>query len=41
MTPEERAQRSYVRKIKEIILAYEMTQRYLASKARTRSWNGT
>ncbi len=28
MTPEERAQRSYARKIKEIILAYELTQRY-------------
>ena len=28
MTPEERAQRSYARKIKEIILAYELTQRF-------------
>jgi penicillin-binding protein 1C len=28
MTPEERMQRSYVRKIKEMILAYELTRRY-------------
>lgn len=28
MTPEERFQRSYARKIKEVILAYELTRRY-------------
>lgn len=28
MSPEERFQRSYIRKIKEIILAYELTRRY-------------
>ncbi len=28
MTPEERIQRSYIRKIKEVILAYELTRRY-------------
>nr|MBC7244487.1 transglycosylase domain-containing protein [Chloroflexota bacterium] len=40
MTPEERAQRSYVRKIKEAILAYELTRKYpgVEGKDRILEW---
>ncbi|MGQ9492455.1 MAG: transglycosylase domain-containing protein [Anaerolineae bacterium] len=40
MTPEERAQRSYARKIKEVILAYELTRQYpgVEGKDRILEW---
>ncbi|MBC7233235.1 MAG: transglycosylase domain-containing protein [Chloroflexi bacterium] len=40
MTPEERAERSYARKIKEVILAYELTRQYpgVEGKDRILEW---